>query len=111
MIYTNISPVSSRVFIVFSPAFLLWWHAPLLHSVLLLAYYFPLNILILFDAVALGYDVDDIEHRESGHYSKSAESIGTVERGFRSQDKQDENSQVGERGNLAGHKRSLYRSS
>ena len=54
MIYTNISPVSSRVFIVFSPAFLLWWHAPLLHSVLLLAYYIPLNILILFNAVALG---------------------------------------------------------
>ena len=40
-------------FIAFSPTFLLWWHAPLLHSVLLLAYYFPLNILILFDAVAL----------------------------------------------------------
>ena len=28
-----------------------------------------------------------------------------------SQDEQDENSQVGERGNPAGHKRSLYRSS
>lgn len=55
MIYTNISPVSSRVFfIVFSPTFLLWWHAPILHSVLLMAYYIPLNILILFDAVALG---------------------------------------------------------
>ena len=40
-------------FIVFLPAFLLWWHAPLLHSVLLPAYYIPLNILILFDAVAL----------------------------------------------------------
>ena len=54
MIYTNISPVSSRVFfIVFSPTFLLWWHAPILHSVLLMAYYIPLNILILFDAVAL----------------------------------------------------------
>ena len=34
----------------------------------------PLNI---YD-----YDTDDIEHRESGHYSKSAESVGTVERGF-----------------------------
>ena len=44
----------------------------------------PLNI--------YGYDTDDIEHRESGHYSKSAESVVTVERGFRSQDEPDENS-------------------
>ena len=52
-IYKYFACFFSCFFIVFSPAFLLWWHAPPLHSVLLLAYYFPLNILILFDAVAL----------------------------------------------------------
>lgn len=52
-IYKYFACFFSCFFIVFSPAFLLWWHAPILHSVLLMAYYIPLNILILFDAVAL----------------------------------------------------------
>ena len=52
-IYKYFACFFSCFFIVFSPTFLLWWHAPILHSVLLMAYYIPLNILILFDAVAL----------------------------------------------------------